>query len=235
MDLIIWSDGSKLETEGVGTGIALKQGITWLQKGYPLGKTKEVFDAELYGIKSALDIAINKLSRNPYIKRLIVLSDSQAALLRVSTDYLGPGQAIAIDISVRAQTLVDKGIEVILQWVPSHIGIEGNERADKAAKEAAEKPIPPGTERYSSFSYITRKIKARKQTETKEWLDKKIYKGERKKRDRTYSLFGPLKLDPQVSIAEKPLARRFYQLKIGHAITAAYLYRIKKSDSEKCW
>ena len=114
-DLIIWSDRSKLETEGVGTGIALKQGITWLQKGYPLGKTKEVFDAELYGIKSALDIAINKLSRNPYIKRLIVLSDSQAALLRVSTDYLGPGQAIAIDISVRAQTLVDKGIEVILQ------------------------------------------------------------------------------------------------------------------------
>ena len=204
-----------------------------MQKGYPLGKTKEVFDAELYGIKSALDIAINKLSRNPYIKRLIVLSDSQAALLRVSTDYLGPGQAIAIDISVRTQTLIDKGIEVTLQWVLSYIGIEGNERADKAAKEAAGSPIIPGIERYSSFSYIARKIKAQKQTETKEWLYKKTYKGERKKRDRTCSLSGPLKPDPQVSIAEKPLARRFYQLKIGHAITASYLYRIKKSDSEK--
>jgi hypothetical protein len=90
-DLIIWSDGSKLETEGVGTGIALKQGKTWLQKGYLLGYTKEVFDAELYGIKSALDIATNRLSRNPYIKKLIVLSDSQAALLRVASDYLGPG------------------------------------------------------------------------------------------------------------------------------------------------
>jgi ribonuclease HI len=56
--------------------------------------------------------------------------------------------------------LIDRGTEVILQWVPSHIGIEGNERADKAAKEAAGKPIPPGAERYSSFSYITRKIKA---------------------------------------------------------------------------
>src|SRR5438034_7350027 len=149
-------------------------------------------------------------------------------ILRVSTDYLEPGQAIAIDISVRAQTLIDRGIEVILQWVPSHIGIEGNERTDKAAKEAAGKPIPPGTERYSSFSYITRKIKARKQAETKEWLYKKTYKGENKKRNRTYSLSGPLKLDSQVSIAEKPLARRFYQLKTGHAITASYLYRIKK-------
>ena len=88
--------------------------------------------------------------------------------MRVSSDYLGPGQAIAIDISVRAQTLIDNGIEVILQWVPSHINIEGNERADKAAKEAAGKLIPLGAERYSSFSYITRKIKAQKQAETKE-------------------------------------------------------------------
>ena len=55
--------------------------------------------------------------------------------------------------------LVNKGIEVILQWVPSHIDIKGNERADKAAKEAAEKPISPRIKRYSSFSYITKKIK----------------------------------------------------------------------------
>jgi hypothetical protein len=91
LNLIIWSDKSKLETEGIGTGIALKQEKTWIQKGYPLGNTKEVFDAELYRVKSALDIAINKLTRTPYIKRLIVLSDSQAALLRISSDYLGLG------------------------------------------------------------------------------------------------------------------------------------------------
>ena len=45
----------------------------------------------------------------------------------------------------------------------------------------------------------------------------------------------PLQLEPQISIVRKPLVKRFYQLKIGHAITASYLYRIKRSDTQKCW
>jgi hypothetical protein len=33
----------------------------------------------------------------------------------------------------------------------------------------------------------------------------------------------------------KVLARKFFQLKLGHAITASYLYWIKKIDSKACW
>jgi hypothetical protein len=55
--------------------------------------------------------------------------------------------------------------------------------------------MSPRAERYSSFSYIIRKIKAQKQAKTKEWLYKKIYKGKNKKRSRTYSLLGLLKPD----------------------------------------
>jgi hypothetical protein len=65
-------------------------------------------------MKSALNIIINRLARNLYIKKLIVLSDSQAALLRVALDYLKLGQAIAINISARAQELKEKNIKVIL-------------------------------------------------------------------------------------------------------------------------
>jgi ribonuclease HI len=234
-DLIIWSDGSKLDTERVGTGIALKQGKAWIQRGYPLGKTKEVFDAELYGLKKALEIAAGRQARNPRIKRLVVLSDSQAALKRAATDRLGPGQAIALDIRAQAQALMDNGVEVTLQWVPSHIGIDGNEKADEAAKEAAKNPSVPEAERYSSFSYISRKIRAQKQSETMDWLYKTTYKGGNKKRNRAYSLSGLSKPDPLVSSAAKPVAKRFYQLKMGHAITASYLCRIKKSSSQKCW
>jgi ribonuclease HI len=66
---------------------------------------------------------------------------------------------------VKAWELVQKGIEVTLQWVPSHIGIEGNENADKAVKKADNKSIPQGIEQYSSFSHIIRLVRGKKQEE----------------------------------------------------------------------
>ena len=121
-DLILWSDGSKLETETIGAGIVWKNGHEWQQKLCPLGRTKEVFDAELYGIRDALNIAIkggNPLRRGTLLEypysRVIVFSDSQAALRRAQGDYLGPGQAIAIDIIAKAQELTQKRVKVILK------------------------------------------------------------------------------------------------------------------------
>ena len=166
---------------------------------------------------------------------MIVFSDSQAALRRAQGDYLGPGQAIAIDIIAKAQELTQKRVKVILKWVPSYIGIEGNEKADQAAKQAANKFILQSIKRYSSFSYITRLIKAKRQDEIKKWLYKITYKGQNKKRDRAYSLSESLILNSQVLQARKDVAKRYFQLKIGHAITVSYLHRIKRLESTECW
>ena len=43
--------------------------------------------------------------------------------------------------------------------MPSYIGIEGNKKIDKAAKEAAKNLLIFKIESYNSFNYIARKIK----------------------------------------------------------------------------
>jgi hypothetical protein len=78
-------------------------------------------------------------------------------------------------------------------------------------------------------------VKSRKLLETKEWLKDRISKGKRLGNTNTYILPEKLKVDPQVYAIRRPIATRFFQLKLGHAITAAYLFRIKKKDSKSCW
>ena len=46
------------------------------------------------------------------------------------------GQTILRIIAEKIEMLRSEGIEVRLQWVPAHEGIEGNELADQAAKHA---------------------------------------------------------------------------------------------------
>ena len=40
-------------------------------------------------------------------------------------------------IHQKARKLVQQGHEISVTWVPGHSGVEGNERADKVAKETA--------------------------------------------------------------------------------------------------
>ena len=190
----------------------------------------------MYAIQEALKLAYREHSiRGTLVKKVIVFSDSQAALKRAQTDKIGPGQALAKEIIAQATKLVESGVRVILRWVPSHIGIEGNEKADMIAKKAAENGLAAPENRYCSLSHITRLVKSRKLLETKEWLKDRISKRKRLGNTNTYTLPEKLKVDPQIYAIRRPIATRFFQLKLGHAITAVYLFRIKKRDSKSCW
>ena len=51
-------------------------------------------------------------------------------------------------------TLTNCGKTVILCWIPSHVGIPGNERADRVAKAALSLPISPV--KVSAMDYLPR-------------------------------------------------------------------------------
>ncbi|KAM7312047.1 hypothetical protein ISCGN_008952 [Ixodes scapularis] len=81
----------------------------------------------------------------------VVLSDSRAALGLLSG--LERDTPLARSVAQDAAELQEKGHEIILQWIPSHCGIRGNEVADSLAAQAQKKP------RMSAFysSYFLRR------------------------------------------------------------------------------
>jgi ribonuclease HI len=88
-----------------------------------------------------------------------VFSDSQTVIRRIKSDYSGAGQSITKAIIAKTATLAAIKISITIKWVPSHIRIEGNERADKLAKKKAEKPVNQDTDKHALFTYLGRLIK----------------------------------------------------------------------------
>lgn len=123
---ILWTDGSKLDSGKSGAGVVWKDLRTnkWQQKRHYLGTRKEPYDAELWALSDALEIAI-KETRNTHNMTISIFTDSKAAMeyIRVAKSK---GLAVRDLINQRANELQTNGHSVILRWVPGHLDIEGN-------------------------------------------------------------------------------------------------------------
>ncbi len=200
----------------------------WQTREIPLGKGKEVFDAELTGACRALELARRIRGRGP----VTVLIDSQAAINRLRHLGPGPGQYLAIQAHRAAEALTAQNRSISLAWVPGHEGVEGNERADQAAKRAATK-VPRAGLGELSLAY-TRRIctEAMKQTRQR-WLTTALAKRSAAQQ-RTYRVRSGWQLDPATAKASKVVASRYYQLKAGHAAIGTHLHRIRRRGSATC-
>ena len=127
-DVELYTDGSK-SALGVGAGVAVVSTENrTMQIRRKLHNSASIFTAELYAIKTAL-ISI-KTSRNV---SCVVYTDSRSAVQAIKGHSTSK---LVLDIEEVLLILYRRGIQVVFCWVPSHVGIEGNELADKAAKDA---------------------------------------------------------------------------------------------------
>ncbi|KAI0999672.1 hypothetical protein K3495_g8523 [Podosphaera aphanis] len=245
-ELSFWTDGSKLDSQKTGAGVAWKNvSGNWECRKFYLGKNKEVFDAELYAVDQALEIALrggrNKGRRESLVTnkileeldRIHIWLDSCAAIKRMQHLEPGPGQWLACQIRRRMEDLKKYHITVYIHWVPRHAGIEENELADRTAKEAAKHGTRP-RERFTSLAHMMRRITERKREECHKWFNMEQRKRKSESRN-TYKLVNKNHtVDRIASKARKKLAGRYYQLKSGHAFKSEFLHRIGKSISKRC-
>ena len=121
--------GVRLEVPGGG----------WTGRRFQLGTNKEVFDAEVFAIWQALRVLER---RNESGRSYTVFVDSTSAIARVRDGTRGPGQRFGVAAIEVGSRLAVAGNEVTIRWVPAHSGAEGNEVADRFAKDAATGETP---------------------------------------------------------------------------------------------
>ena len=124
--LHIFTDGSKCESR---SGCGFYVPFLKVAKSIRLSDCTSVFIAEMVAILESLRFLLTK---PPF--SCVIFTDSLSAIQSLSSSVdTGP---IHQEIRYCLYQLSCHGIPVTLTWIPSHVGIEGNEVADKLAKEA---------------------------------------------------------------------------------------------------
>ena len=138
----VYTDGSKMN-ERVGAAAVINRHFqngetTCRQLSKRLPDNSTIFAAEA----TAISLALNYYQHmGPVHHDVVVYSDSMSCLQAIEgEDTENP---FICHIMNLLWSLSDKGTRVRFCWVPSHCGIDGNERVDQLAKETLDQDIDP--------------------------------------------------------------------------------------------
>lgn len=126
----IYSDGAKAENGASCAAVSFND-----SRRKKLMTETSIFSAELYGLICALQIA--KKTQNT---RITIFCDSQSAIKVI--EHYDTNHPIIAKIITKLLDLQQKGKKITVCWCPSHIGIAGNERADREATSALQSNLP---------------------------------------------------------------------------------------------
>jgi ribonuclease HI len=136
--IIAFTDGSASPNPGpCGAGATLyaADGSGWEVEAHAsLGHgTNNI--GELWAIGMAVQLSVEALPTLPLITHLYILSDSQLSndLLSGKSKASSPALRSLVEAVMFIITTIPPRVSLEIRWVPAHVGIERNERADKLA------------------------------------------------------------------------------------------------------
>jgi ribonuclease HI len=110
-----------------------------IEEAYTLEEKSSIFPAEGHGIVKAKEII---LQHNDPISEIIIFSDSKSITQAINSPSKEKHQIINL-IMQAAEGLRSTGTKATVYWIPSHVGIDGNEKADilAATESSSNEPI----------------------------------------------------------------------------------------------
>lgn len=126
----IYTDGSKTEHGTASAFYTSGEAHSWT-----LPTTASIYTAELYAIWQSLLYIDHSLKIN-----FLICSDSSSAIQALTETFAT--DPMIQQIMALIHILICKGKKVILVWTPAHVGIRGNEEADREANQATHNHTP---------------------------------------------------------------------------------------------
>ena len=219
---LIYTDGSKIEGKGVGAAAFVPQKN--LVASRSLGQYSTVFEAEIEAIEIALDLIQKATIKDKEERKFAICSDSKAAILSLQNFTSNQNQEVSFCYNTLLQ-LLQNGYEIQLVWTPAHVGIQGNEMADKHAKIAAAQPLDclEGNE-YKELRAIRGGLRKRRFGLLKDLIHGQLV-AQKKHNHFDSKIYSKLK---------KRNCNLLFRFRSGHVSTNARLFRIGKIDSPVC-
>ncbi|KAF7938214.1 hypothetical protein EAE99_001886 [Botrytis elliptica] len=154
--LVLWTDGSRNELSDCGIGIAYRSSkYVWEDLSWRIRGQISTYLLEIYAIVRALEIGWD-MCRNQGAERkpskIIIYSDCCDALRRFDQfrnslkrlEKLTYAEQLIVPGIIASEALNVLEVEIELRYVPGHSGVEGNVRADRAAKIGRKNSIGKG-------------------------------------------------------------------------------------------
>lgn len=211
--LHIYTDGSALpRATGAGYYCSLFEGSV------PVGSNASNYDGEIVAIYRAVE---RLLTTNYEQRKVVFLVDSQAAINALTENTPTDCESTSVCRELLSGMVRD-GWSVVLQWIPSHVGVLGNERADQLAKQGTSLTQPDNPSSLTSAkNKINNTLKAYTRSSLKELSSGKQWEDLAYKREIPYNL-------PRAEAVAK------FRLKTGHDYLKAHLHRIGLADTDNC-
>ena len=216
---LIFTDGSLIKGEPTKVGAGLYDHTANLHYRWKLDEHHSILSAELFAILKAVTLV--KQSG----KKTAIFTDNMSALSLISNHNPKSYRHLVAAIQRNLINMTPENIQ--LHWVPSHCQIDGNEKADKEAKMAAQSDIPT-TPLQTDISEYKTILKTRIYGKWQdEWNSKKHQQHLGLVKDRVGS-WG------QIQNSSRYYEVLFTQLRLGAGPLNKYLYKIKKVESPDC-
>ena len=233
-DLVVFSDGSKQQNGNTGGGYYGEQARRRLFSNYfPLGCRAEVYDAEMAAAVRAVTDAIRSPATH-LAENVHIVLDNLAAVRNLQPNrvsVLSPGPTACMAAARHAWACrkrashIPEG-EIKVWWTPGHMGLKGNEEADRLAKLGAN--CNPHHSSLPTTSYLKRELRAQFIQESREWWDKNAPASYQNLGIRWHPKPKELKLS-------RPLLSKLIQHRTGHGDFSAYHERFNHPNADiKC-